>query len=305
MWIYLTLVSAVLLGAYDVCKKKALRRNSVLWVLFSTSALSTLLLLPFFSLDGGLPFGTGGGVPGGQDIAADGSQFASNLLRLVPKAFLVTASWISGLIGIKLLPLTTASTLKASRPVFVIIFSMLIFGERLSPLQWVGVTLALSALLLLSRSSRKEGIIFHKNKGILWMCISIASGVASALYDKFIISGLHLPPFFVQCWSTLFITVLMGTALGLRALVQRRRVEPLRWDWYLLLAAALIVGADAAYFFALTQEGALLSVISLLRRGSVIVTFILSALIFKESNLRDKAAELALLLGGVTILALC
>lgn len=300
MWWALALVSAVFLGIYDVAKKKSLQKNSVMWVLFSVTALSTLILSPFFSL------GESG-----------------DILRLIPKAALVSMSWISGLEGMKRLPLTIASTLKASRPVFVVILSIVIFGERLVPMQWVGVVVALSAIFMLSRSSAREGIRFRSDAGIMWMLVSIVCGVSSALYDKHLMHSMD--PVFVLCWSNLFSTVFMGAVLGVKIVVSRKTAGvvgsetvvksatvatgaagDLRFtpDWYLLLTAVLIVGADALYFKALACDGAMLSVISLLRRGCVIITFCLSALIFKEHNIRSKAIDLAVLLCGMTILAL-
>lgn len=291
MWVYLALVSAILLGFYDVAKKQALRSNGVMWVLLAMSVLSSMLLIPFFK-----------------------SGTAMDFVRLVPKALLVSTSWISGLAAMKTLPLTTVSTIKASRPVFVVLCSMIIFSERLSLMQWVGVFLVFTALWMLSRSSRKEGIIFHKDKGIWWMVLSVATGVASALYDKHIMKGFD--PMFVLCWSNLFIAVVMAMVLTIRNVVLHARCrealrkgltpehEPERftWDWYLLLAAVLIVMADCAYFYSLSIDGAMLSIISLVRRFSVVVTFVFSALVFKEQNIRAKSIDLSILLIGIVIL---
>jgi len=281
MWIYLSLISALLLGIYDITKKKALDHNNVMWVLFATSAISTLLLSPFFRTSGNV----------------------NDILVLGPKAVLVTLSWISGLIGMKLLPMTIAGTIKASRPVFVILMCVIIFGETLTVMQWAGVVVAISALFMLSRSSKKEGIVFTHSKGVLWMSVSVVAGVTSALYDKFVISSLHLEPMFVQCWSNLWITIMMGIVLSSQILWRRNDDSVrFRWDWGLVLTSVLIVSADAAYFYALAQEGSMLSIISLLRRFSVVVTFVLGAIIFKETNLKDKAIDLAVLLAGITIL---
>ena len=158
MWIWLTLFSAILLGSYDIVKKQAVRNNSVLWVLFGATALSTLFLTPFFS-----------------------AGPLDDHLRLMAKAVLVSSSWISGLIAIKLLPLTTVSTIKASRPMFVVIFSLILFQEKLNLMQWGGVLLVTAALFMLGRSSKKEGITFTSNKGLVWMVVSVLTGVASAL----------------------------------------------------------------------------------------------------------------------------
>ena len=277
MWIWLTLFSAILLGSYDIVKKQAVRNNSVLWVLFGATALSTLFLTPFFS-----------------------AGPLDDHLRLMAKAVLVSSSWISGLIAIKLLPLTTVSTIKASRPMFVVIFSLIIFQERLNLMQWGGVLLVTAALFMLGRSSKKEGITFTSNKGLVWMVVSVLTGVASALYDKYILGIME--PLFVQSWTNLYISVILALILLVERLRDRQGFRKFRWDWKLLVIAVLITGSDMLYFFAVNQEDALLSVISMTRRCSVLITFIGGAIIFRENNIRDKAIDLAILLGGLTLL---
>lgn len=277
MWVWLSVCSAFLLGIYDVEKKQALKKNSVLWVLLGATAMSALFLCPFLSRG---PL--------------------EDHLSLVLKAVLVSSSWISGLVALKLLPLTTASTIKASRPMFVVIFSIILFGERLSLLQWGGVVLVMAALFLLARSSKKEGISFTSDKGIAWMVVSVLTGAASALYDKHILG--HLQPMFVQSWTNVYITVVLGILILLKYLRDNPGFQGFRWDWRLPLIAVLITISDAFYFYAVKDEGALLSVISMIRRSSVVITFIFGALLFKENHIKDKAVDLAVLLAGLALL---
>lgn len=277
MWIWLSFASAVLLGFYDTAKKRALRRNSVLWVLLIPTTLTTLFLSPFLS----------GGT-------------LQQHLTLVFKAFLVTASWVSGLAAMKTLPLTTVSTMKASRPVFVVIFSVLFLGERLNIWQWGGIATVFGALMMLGRSSNREGIKFTRDRGILLMAISILTGASSALFDKFMIRGME--PMFLQSWSNLYIAIILAIFLCMNRLRDSRNFIRLKWDWGLVLIAVLITVADAAYFFAIREEDALLSVVSMIRRSSVVVSFICGVLIFKEGNIRGKAVELAIMMAGLALL---
>ncbi|MBQ7268489.1 MAG: DMT family transporter [Bacteroidales bacterium] len=279
MWVWLAVASALLLGFYDVGKKLCLRRNDILYVLLGITLCSVVFLSPFL----------------------EHGSLREHLI-LIFKAFLVTVSWVSGLAGIKYLPLTTASTLKASRPVIVVVLSMLIFGERLGWMQWAGVVLVFSAIFMLGRSSRREGISFARNKGVLYMLLAILSGAASALWDKHIISG--MAPLFIQSWTNVYIAAFLLLLIAGKALFSRERPEPFRFDWMLLLTALVITASDALYFYSLSGEGALLSVITLVRRASVIVTFVLGALLFKEHRIRDKAAVLAILLAGLVLLVL-
>ena len=283
MWLYLALGSAFLLGLYDVAKKQAVSKNGVLSVLLLATALSTLLLSPcLFIYKGTL----------------------SEHLALMLKGVIVTTAWISGMVGLKLLPITTASMIKASRPFFVVLLSILIFGERLNWQQWTGVGLALLSLTLLSLGSRSESGSPSYSKGVTAMVISVVAGVGSALYDKVIMSTLQLHPLFVQSWSNFYIVICLALCIALRLLAGRRESTPLRWDWTLLLIAVLITAADMLYFVALHQEGALLSIISLIRRCAVIVTFAVGAIFFKEKKIKAKAFDLAILLAGMVFLLL-
>ena len=271
----MALASAVLLGVYDVAKKSALKRNGVYFILLLATALSALFVSPFLTLGNG-----------------------SDHLRLIFKAVLVTASWVSGMIALQLLPITTVSTFKTSRPMFVVLFSILLFGERLNWQQWLGVAAVLLSLWLLSVNSEREGISFKGNKGFWALVVSIFTGVASALWDKHIMSGMQ--PLFVQSWTNIYITLLLALIMLLRRC--KGISEPVRWDWTIVLIALLITGADMLYFFSLKEDGALLLVISLIRRCSVIITFALGAALFKEKRIAQKAGVLLLMLAGVTVL---
>ena len=277
MWLWLSVGSALLLGIYDVAKKQALKRNGVYWILLSATALTTLFLTPFLS-----------------------AGPLQDHLRLMVKAVLVTVSWVSGLKAMECLPLTTVSTIKASRPMFVVIFSILLFGERLNLLQWLGVAVVMTALFLSSRSKHHETDKQTSAKGISLMIVSVLSGAASALWDKHIMQ--HMEPLFVQSWTNLYVTILLGILLLVQYLTHKERFQPLVWDWRILLIAVFITLADAMYFFAVKQPDALLSIISMIRRCSVLITFLGGVLILKEGHVRDKALDMVLMMAGVALL---
>ena len=281
MWLWLTVLSALLLGTYDVAKKRALKRNGVYWILVTATGLTALYLSPFLFLrTGSLP----------------------DHLSLMLKAVLVSLSWVSGLKAMECLPLTTVSTIKASRPMFVLIFSILLFGERLNLLQWLGVAVVMTALLLSSRSKHHETDKKTSAKGISLMILSVLAGSASALYDKHILQQLNLDPMFVQSWTNVYITILLAILLLVQYLTDKKHFQPFVWDWRILLISVLITVSDSLYFFSVKDPDALLSVISLIRRSSVIITFLGGVLIFKEGHVRDKALDMLLMMAGITLL---
>ena len=277
MWLWLSVLSALLLGIYDVAKKQALKRNGVYWILLSATALTAIYLSPFLS-----------------------AGSLQDHLSLMLKAVLVSASWVSGLIALQHLPLTTVSTIKASRPMFVVFFSIILFGERLNLLQWLGVAIVMAALLLSSQANRHDTDKATSAKGMTCMIISVLSGAASALYDKHILQ--HLEPLFVQSWANVYITVLLAAVLLVQYLTDKEHFQPFVWDWRILLISVLITVSDAIYFFAMKDPDALLSVISMIRRSSVLITFLFGALVFKEGHIKDKALDMALMMAGIALL---
>ena len=85
---------------------------------------------------------------------------------------------------------------------------------------------------------------------------------------------------------------------------KRKHSTPFHWSWAIPFISIFLSVADFAYFTSLAQEGALISVVSMVRRGSVIVSFLCGALLFREKNLRSKAADLLLVLLGMLFLYL-
>lgn len=294
MWLWLSVLSAFLLGFYDVAKKKASARNSVLHILFYTTAISSLFFLPLLlSSIFGWSFDDGSLL----EIPSCGWKYH---LVLAAKAVLVSFSWITGLLGLKHLPITIVGPIKASRPVFIILFSMLLFGERLTLVQWVGVIISITALWMLSNSGKREGIDFLRDKWVWCMVAAVLSGVASALLDKKILATMN--PVFVQGWCNVYITAVMGIALLFTKSLEGGRAQKFRWDWAILGISVFITLSDFCYFFSLYDPASMISVVSMLRRSSVIITFVCGALIFKEGNLKGKAVSLLLLLAGMAIL---
>lgn len=291
IWLWASVLSAFLLGLYDVAKKKAVSANDGIQVLLVSTAISSFLFLPLIlsSLFGwGLAEGTLLEMPTGT---------LGDHIFLFIKSLLVAGSWFCGILALKHLPLTTVGIVKASRPVFVLLGCLLIFSERLNPYQWGGILIAIVSLTLLGFSSKNEGISFVRDRWAYCLFGSVLLGVASALLDKFYMRDHE--PVFIQGWCNLYITLIFGLIYLLAGL---RRKSSFKWDWSLLLISIFLTLSDFLYFYSLSCDGSLLSVVSMLRRSSVVVTFIFGAIFFNEKNIRAKGLEMILLLSGMALL---
>ncbi|MBP5375199.1 MAG: DMT family transporter [Bacteroidaceae bacterium] len=294
MWLILAFLSAFLLGFYDVFKKKSLRENAVIPVLTLNTLFSSLIFLPFIILSA-------------QGHISEDSLFYTHQYGwaehkyILLKSLIVLASWLFAYFGLKHLPITIVGPINATRPVMVLIGAMTFFSERLNLWQWMGVIIAMIGLYMLSRSSKKEGIDFKHNKWIIFVVLANVLGAISGLYDKFLMAspengGVGLDKLAVQSWYTFYQLFLMLAMLGLLWWPLRHETTPFRWDWCIILISLFLSAADFAYFYALGLDGAMISIVSMVRRGSVVVSFLFGAMVFREKNLKSKVIDLALVL---------
>lgn len=297
MWIILAFISASLLGLYDVAKKQALKANAVLMVLLLNTLFSTLLFSPviinsLFDL---------GWFEGTRFAISVGTAAEHGAVMI--KAVLVLTSWILGYFGLKELPLTIAAPIHATRPVMTLVGAMIVFGERLNLTQWAGVLLAVGSLFMLSRSGKKEGIDFRHNRGVLLVGLAAVTGACCGLYDRHIMHSLE--PMFVQSWYVLYQAILMTITISILTIFKVKKQgssDPFHWSWAIPLISLFLSAADVAYLFALSDADAMISVVSMIRRSSVLVSFTCGALLFHERNLKAKAFDLALIFIGAILL---
>lgn len=300
MWLLLAFLSAAFLGVYDSLKKKALKDNAVIPILFLNTLFSSLIFLPFIVLSAGSDVLDG-------SIFLVGSGGWEVHRYIVLKAVIVLSSWVLGYFGMKHLPLTIVGPINATRPVMVLVGALLVFGERLNVWQWTGVLLAVASFLMLSRSGKKEGIDFKHDHWIYMIVGAAALGAVSGLYDKYLMApvsqgGVGLDRMMVQSWYNIYQCFMMFAMLMLLWWPKRHHTTPFHWDWAIIGVSLFLSTADFVYFYSLSLPDALISVVSMIRRGSVIVSFLCGAMFFHEKNLRAKAVDLALVLLGMIFL---
>ena len=295
MWLLLAFLSAFLLGCYEVNKKLSLTNNAVIPVLFCNTLISSLLFLPFILLSHFT------------DIF-DGTMFYVPRVSLQThfavflKAIIVLSSWISGYFALKHLPLTITGPIKATQPVLTLLGALLIFGERLNLYQWIGVGLSVISFYMLSSSGKKEGINFSHNKWIFLTVLSITTGALSGLYDKHLMETLDVMT--VQVWFNIYQCIIMAIILLLLWYPHRKQTTPFKWRWSIVFISLFLCVADWIYFYALTFPDSMISIVSMVRRSNVLVTFIAGVLIFHEKNLKKNVIDLFFVLLGMFFLYL-
>ncbi|MBS6467686.1 DMT family transporter [Phocaeicola barnesiae] len=294
MWLLLAFCSAALLGFYDVFKKKSLAGNAVLPVLGLNTLFSSLIFLPFILISHFRPEWLQQTIFFVPDAGWEVHRY------ILLKSVIVLSSWTFGYFGMKHLPLTIVGPINATRPVMTLVGALLIFGERLNLYQWIGVLLAIVSFFLLSRSGKKEGIDFQHNRWIWFVVLAALLGAVSGLYDKYLMG--RFDKMVVQSWYNVYQLFLMGSVLMFLWWPKRKTTTPFHWDWCIILISVFLSAADFVYFYSLSLDGSMISIVSMVRRSSVLVSFFFGAMIFHEKNLKSKVIDLLLVLLGMIFL---
>ncbi len=297
MWLVYTVTSAIFLGFYEVFKKLSLRGNAMIPVLFLTPVLCSLIFSPALIMSYLCPERLEG------SVFLVGKLSGTDHLYVMLKSCIVLISWSLAYLAIKNLPITIASPIKSTQPMFVLIGAFLVFGERMNAWQWAGALLALFCLFMYSRVGEKEGISFVHNKWIWCLFAAVLTGAVSGLYDKYMMR--QFDRMAVQVWYTIYQSVLMVPVLLIYLIHKRHATKPqtdLEWRWSILWLALFLCVSDFLYFYALSIPDSMISVVSPIRRSGVIVSFLIGAVFFKEKNIRQKAVLLLGVLAGILFL---
>lgn len=296
MWALAGLVSAFFLGIYDIFKKISLNENAVMPVLFFSTLTSTVLFLPVVIGSHYYPefFNSIG--------LFSPSLTTTEHLQVLLKSVIVIISWTLAFFAVKHLPVTIFAPIRSTGPLWTLVGALIIFQEKLNALQWIGVTLTLIFFYLFSTAGKLEGIEFRKNKWIFLIIGATIFGSISGLYDKFIIS--RIDRIAVQAWFSFYQVAILVPVLGIFWFPKRKKTTPFQWRWSIPAIGITLVIADFIYFYALSLEGSMISMISALRRSSVLIAFAFGAFMFKELNLKKKGVYVVGILIGILLITL-
>ena len=287
-WIAFILTSAVFLAFYDLAKKAAVKDNAVLPVLLFATLFGALGYIGTLAMTGGVA------------TALDIDGRTSILVFI--KALIVSTSWVLTYYALRTLPLTIATPIRASAPAIVFVAAFFLYGEQPSLVQGVGMLLVFLGYWVFSWAGRHEGIDFFRTPAVWYAIGGMCFSAASSMWDKYILQLAKLPVEKMQFWFQVDL-VLVYAALLLVWRIFKLDAKRFQWRWTIPAVGILLAAADWLYFHGLAIPDVAISVASLMRRFSVVITFILGALFFHERNLRRKGLALAAIVGGILLLA--
>ena len=286
-WTSWVLGSAVLLALYDIAKKASVSANAVLPVLLASTCFGFAAFVAGLAAAGGLS-------------AASGVTWPALSLGLA-KSVIVGTSWVFTFCALRTLPITIATPIRASAPALVLVVAVPLYGEVPSLAQGAGMAAVFAGYFAFSWAGRHEGIDFFRNRAVWCAIAGAACSALSSLWDKYVFQVRAQPVESVQLVFQGGLVAFYAVALmASRAL--RIGGNAFEWRWSIPLVGILLAGADWLYFRGLAYPGAPISAASLMRRFSVVITFLLGAKFFHEANLVRKGIALAAIVAGVALM---
>lgn len=281
-WLVWILASSACLSVYDLSKKASVKGNCAFPTLFVTTFSGWAALTLFLVFSG--------------RMASTLDVSSRDVALLSVKSCIVAASWTATYLALRTLPITCAAPIRATGPFWTLLGAVFLFSEIPNALQSAGMALVLAGCVFFSLSSRGD----RAAGGFKAVALAFAGtvlGSVSALYDKHLMQGVSLAPAVVLWWF-------LGGMAIMYAVAAAFRHEGFKWRWTMPLTGILLTVTDACYFTAIAVPDAQISVLSLIRRSSIVLTFFIGGAVFRERDIARKAFALASILAGVALLCI-
>ena len=296
-WVAWILTSAVFLALYDLAKKASVRNNAVIPVLLCSTLFGCAAYLSGLAVTGRFAVAF---------ASVDGRVLTLGIL----KSLIVAASWVFTFCALRTLPITIATPIRASSPALVFLIALFLYGEVPSVVQALGMILVFAGYLTFSWAGRHEGIDFLRNRAVWCAVIGAILSAVSSLWDKYVFQVAQSPIEPTQFVFQIGLVAVYAVCLAVQKISTSAThhssfiVHRFTWRWTIPLVGILLAFSDWLMFNGVSQPGAPISVMALMRRFSVAITFVLGALFFHETNLRRKSLALVLVLSGIALLCL-
>lgn len=281
MWIAQAALYGVLKGGRDVMKKLALKKSSIIEVLFFYTLLSLVLLLPDTKEAIGIFNGSGIYLP-----------------FIFIKSAIIYIAWTCSFKAIEKLPIGFYGLMDMSRVVITSLLSIILFGEAITLGKAIGMILVIDGLVMLNVSKNSFGGENVKLRYIILTLASCFANSCSEIFDKwFMRPETGITPAQLQFWYMLFLTVLYL----LHIIIKRIKID---WRmiyknyWLILLAVMFVIG-DRALFNA-NRVGDVIP-LTLLKKGAVIITILGGKFVFKERNTVFKLLCAVVVICGIIV----
>ncbi|MEE0893882.1 MAG: DMT family transporter [Treponema sp.] len=282
MWMLLVLVYGLIKGIREICKKKALEKNSVIEVLLVYTFISFLICIPQFPEAKGLTI--------------------NQYFWVAVKAFIIFIAWIAGFKAVKNLPISLCGVLDLSRVLFASLLGVLVLGEQITIYKAVGLLFVSIGLMFLKFNPfvKKENLPVSDSKSstfcVFLAFLSCILNAVSGLMDKILMKEINSSQ--LQFWYVLFMVIFYALYTLVRRVKINKSILKNIWVWFLAIG---LIAMDKCLFIANGYPESQVTVMTLIKQVSVIVAIIGGKFVFKEKNILHKLICAVIIILGIII----
>lgn len=276
LWILFIVIYSLLKGSREGMKKAALKKSSSTEILFFYTLVGLILVLPF---------------------SKDAFSLAPlYIFYAFLKALVVCTAWIFAFRALKNMSVSLYGVMDLSRMVFSTALGVFVLGEAFTVNKAIGVSLVILGLLLvnLKKSTSGKGMSVTVLGAALLNCFFNA---VSGTMDKILMQ--YMKSSQLQFWFMFFMTVIYGVVILIRR--EKISVKCLKNNfWIPLMSLSLIVG-DKLLFEANGSPLSEVTLMTVIKQSSVLVTVLTGWLVFKEKNILYKLMCTGIVLMGIFV----
>ncbi len=278
IWIIFVILYGVLKGSREPIKKSILGKVGVLSALFGYTFIGFLMVAP--TADGVL------------------ALTPQMVLLVIVKSLAVFLAWILGFKGIKHVPVSVYGIFDMSRVIFSTLLGVAFFHESLTVKGIVSLCLIVLGLYF---SNQKKNIEAegYKLKYVFYILLSCFFNAISGTLDKYIMSTGQITSSVLQFWFMFFTSAFyLGYILIKREKLEIKKIFTNPWIY--VLSFSLVFG-DRLLFLANADPESKVTIMTLLKQSSAIVTIVLGKLIYHEKNILRKLICAAVIILGIVL----
>lgn len=276
LWILFIVIYSLLKGSREGMKKAALKKSSSTEILFFYTLVGLILVLPF---------------------SKDAFSLAPlYIFYAFLKALVVCTAWIFAFRALKNMSVSLYGVMDLSRMVFSTALGVFVLGEAFTVNKAIGVSLVILGLLLvnLKKSTSGKGMSVTVLVAALLNCFFNA---VSGAMDKILMQ--YMKSSQLQFWFMFFMTVIYGVVILIRR--EKISVKCLKTNfWIPLMSLSLIVG-DKLLFEANRSPLSEVTLMTVIKQSSVLVTVLTGWLVFKEKHILYKLMCTGIVLMGIFV----
>lgn len=276
IWILFIIIYSLLKGSREGMKKAALKKSSSNEILFFYTLVGLVLVLPF---------------------SAEAFTLAPiYIFYSFIKALVVCTAWIFAFSALKNMSVSLYGIMDLSRMVFSTALGVFVLGEAFTAKKAIGVALVITGLLLanLKKSATGSTMTFSVLVAALMNCFLNA---VSGTMDKVLMQ--HMESSQLQFWFMFFMTLIYAAVLLIRR--EKISVKCLKTNfWIPLMSISLIIG-DKFLFEANANPNSEVTLMTVIKQSSVLITVLTGWLVFKEKHILYKLMCTGIVLCGIFI----